>query len=346
MPGLDVFSGNAFSMQSLTARLLDRAHVPMRLGQLGIFQAEGIRTLDVSVEKQGNTLVLVQTTERGAPAKQNVKDGRTVVKLPTRRVALEDTINADEVQNVRAFGSESELDTLQAEVDRRNDRMDLSIVATEEFHRIGAMKGIILDADGSTLIDLFTTFGVTAQSEVDFDLDNATPASGALRKKCASVIRIIQDALGGLPFNGVHCMCSSQFWDDLIAHPEVRETVKNFPAALTLRESGVGRAHGNQPIQVLNFGGITFEEYRGAIGSTKYVADDKAHLFPTGAPELFLSRYAPAEYWDTVNTIGLPRYARINPDGTDPDHKRTIRLQSQLLHFCTRPRTLVPAKRT
>jgi hypothetical protein len=141
-------------------------------------------------------------------------------------------------------------------------------------------------------------------------------------------------------------MCSSQFFDDLVAHPEVRETVKNFPAALTLRESGVGRGGNGQPVMQLRFGGITFEEYRGAIGSTKYVADDKAHVFPIGVPDLFLTRYAPAEYFDTVNTIGLPRYALVNPDGTDPAHKRTLRVQSQMIHLCTRPRTLVPAKRT
>ena len=44
MPGMDVFNSLPFSTQSLTARLIDQPHVPMRLGDLGIFSAEGVRT--------------------------------------------------------------------------------------------------------------------------------------------------------------------------------------------------------------------------------------------------------------------------------------------------------------
>jgi len=341
MPGLDVFNSNAFGMQSLTARLLDQPHKPMRIGALGIFQSEGVRTTDISIERQGNTLVLVQTTARNAPAVQNVKDGRNLRKLSTVRVAVEDTVTADEVQNVRAFGSESELDTLQAEIDRRTGRMNSSVDATEEYHRVGALKGTVLDADGSTLFDLFTEFGVAAQTEVDFDLDNAAPASGALRRACTAQIRKVETELGGLPYSNVHAMCSPEFFDDLVAHPEYRATYLNWPEAAQLRTRA-----GGQQVRVVSFGGIEFEEYTGTVGGTAYVAANKAHIFPVGTPELFISRYAPAEYFETVNTVGLPRYAIMNPDGTDPRHKRTVRLQSQWIHLCTRPRVLIPAKRT
>ena len=63
-------------------------------------------------------------------------------------------------------------------------------------------------------------------------------------------------------------------------------------------------------------------------------------------PELFITRYSPAEYIETVGTVGLPRYAIMNPDGTDPKHKRTVRVQSQAIHLMTRPRAQVLAKRT
>ena len=338
MPGMDIFDSNAFSMQSLTGRLIDQPHVPMRISELGIFESAGIRTTKASIERQGNTLVLVQTSERGAPAQQNVKDARSLIDVPTARIALEDVVNADEVQSVRAFGSESELDTLVAEVDRRNARMSRSIDATEEHQRIGALKGQVLDADGTVLIDLFTTFGVSAQTEIDFDLDNASPADGALRKQCSAVIRLIEDELGGLAYTNILAQCSSQFFDDLTAHSEFRATFLNQIAAAGLRERIARRR--------VDFGGITFEEYRGKVGGTKYVADDKAHIFPLGVSELYLTRYAPAEYFDTVNTIGLPRYARMNPDGIDGDSKRTLRVQSQVFHICTRPRVLIPAKRT
>ncbi len=338
MPGFEIFDNDAFTMQSMTSRLIDMPHIPTRISELGIFENDGVRTSKVSVEKQKNTLVLVQTTERGAPGIQNVKDGRDLIDIPTARVAMEDVVNADEIQNVRAFGSESELDTLVAEMDRRNLRMSRSIDATIEHQRISALKGQVLDADGSILIDLFTTFGVTAQTELGFDLDNASPAAGVLRKHCSTVIRLIEDELGGLPYTNIFAQCSSQFFDGLTAHAEYRANKLNFEDARDLS--------GRIARRRVEFGGITWEEYRGAVGGTKYVADDKAHVFPVGVPELYLTRYAPAEYFDTVNTVGLPRYARVNPDGTDGDNKRTVRVQTQTLNICTRPRVLIPLRRT
>lgn len=343
MPGLDVFNSNAFSMQSLTARLLDRAHRPLRLGEMGLFQAEGIRTTDVSIERQGNTIQLVPSSKRGAPAAQNVKDTRTLRKFETVRIAIEDTITADEVQNVRAFGSESEVETYEAEVDRRADRMSASIAITEEFQRIGALKGQILDADGSTvLLDLNTAFGVSAQTEVDFAMasgDSATERS--LRDKISAIIRTIEDELEALPYTGIHAICSPQFFDDLVGHNAVKGAYQGFQAGAAMLSERAARSG-----RFFIWGGVTFEEYRGTVGGIKYVADDKAHFFPLGVPDLFITRYAPAEYIETVGTIGLPRYVIMNPDGRDPKHQRTVRVQSQAIHLMTRPRAMVLAKRT
>ena len=56
--------------------------------------------------------------------------------------------------------------------------------STLEHLRIGAIKGQILDADGSAVIyDLFTEFGVTQHTEIDFDLDNASPSTSTTRAR-------------------------------------------------------------------------------------------------------------------------------------------------------------------
>lgn len=337
---MDVFRANAasaFNMMQLTATLLDQPHIPMRLGELGLFNAQGIRTTTVSIERQANTLVLVPTTPRGGPAYQNKKDDRTLTQIPTVRLAIEDTISADEVQGIRALGSESELRTVQDEVNMRNIRMSNSIEATIEYHRIGAIKGLVLDSNGDTLVDLFSTFGVSAQSEVAFDLSNASPAPGALRRVCSGIIRTIEDELGGLPYSGIYAMCSSQFFDDLTAHSEYRATMLNWEAATQLAERIARRR--------ITFGGILFEEYRGNVGGTKYVDDDKAFCFPLGVPELFITRYAPAEFMETVGTIGLPRYAFLEYDRSTMPRKVSPTVQTQILNICTRPRVLVKAKR-
>ena len=64
---------------------------------------------------------------------------------------------------------------------RLRQHAQLTLDPTIEYQRVGALKGIILNGDGSTLYNLFTEFGVTPPTEVGFDLANATPANGALR---------------------------------------------------------------------------------------------------------------------------------------------------------------------
>jgi Phage major capsid protein E/DDE superfamily endonuclease len=82
-----------------------------------------------------------------------------------------------------------------------------------EHVRVGAIKGQILDADGTQVIyDLFTEFGVTQHTEIDFDLDNASPAPGAVKKKCHDIRRKIEDELGVVPYDHIHAVCGPDFF--------------------------------------------------------------------------------------------------------------------------------------
>jgi hypothetical protein len=341
MPHMDAFDSDVFSMNSLTLALLDQPHIPRRLGELGIFEEDGVPTTDISIEKDTNTLSLVQTSPRGAPAQTRTKDPRTMFKIPSVRVAYEDAVMADEVQNLRAFGSENDLQTLENEVNNRMVRLSNDVEATLEYHRATCIAGNVLDADGSTLYDMATLFGVALPSSVDFAMDAAdSPAAdGSLRRTCSSIIRTIEDALGDLPYDSIHAMCGSNFFDDLTAHPEYRAHKLSWEAATQLDERIARRS--------VQFGGITFEEYRGTVGGTAYVNTDQAKFFPIGTPGLFITRYSPAEYWDTVNTVGLPRYVRqVASNNLDPDVGRVFRVQAHPTTLCTRPGVLVPATRT
>jgi hypothetical protein len=166
MPALDIFGSSAFTMVALTDAINKMPYVPGRIGQLGLFREQGVSTTSVMIEEREGSLNLVETTARGAPAIQNTTNKRKA-RSRGAPLALEDTILADEVQNVRAFGSESMLEGVQAVVNQRMSEMATKMDATLEHLRIGAIKGQILDADGSAVIyDLFTEFGVTAHTEI------------------------------------------------------------------------------------------------------------------------------------------------------------------------------------
>jgi hypothetical protein len=334
----DVFNDDAFSVVSLTDSINKVPFVPGRLGRLGLFEPRSVATTQVMLEEKNGLIRLIPNTPRGASGTQNQTEKRKARSLVVPHLPQEDKILADEIQGVRMFGSDNQLETIQNVVAQRQATMSRNLDATLENLRVGSIKGIIYDSDGSTVIyNLFTEFGVSQISEIDFDLDAGSPASGVLRKKCTDVERKIATELGGAPYSGIHCMCGDAFWDDLIAHPEVRETYLGQQEASELR-NGVAYA-------TFNFGGITFENYRGYIGSTAYIHTDKAHFFPVGVPGLFLNYFAPADYMETANTLGLPKYMK---QAADHRFNKFVDLEAQSnpLPICTRPRVLIQAKRT
>ncbi|MDI5886215.1 major capsid protein, partial [Cobetia amphilecti] len=83
----------------------------------------------------------VPAGERGAPADPLKRNKRTGVTFNAVHLPVTDTILADEVQNVRAFGSEDQLVGVQQVVDTKLGRMARRIDATLEWQRMGALKG-------------------------------------------------------------------------------------------------------------------------------------------------------------------------------------------------------------
>ncbi len=338
MGALDIFRSDAFSVTSLTDAINKVPFQPGQVMGLGLFQEQGIATTSVMIEEKDGILYLVPNTPRGAGAKQNETGKRKARSLVIPHLPVFDKIMADEIQGVRAFGSDNQLESVQTVVDGRIMTMSNSLDATIEHLALGAIKGQILDSDGSSVIyDLFTEFGVSQETEVDFDLDNATPAAGALRKKCAGVLRAISTNLGAATVRSAHAFCGAAFFDDLIAHAEVRDTYLAQQEAAQLR----GGYYGER----FMFGGIVWEEYRGSIGGVDFINTDKCHVFPVGVPGLFKLYYGPADYMETVNTIGLPKYMK---QAADERFNKFVDLEAQSnpLPICTQPKALIKGKRT
>ncbi len=339
---LDIFNTDPFSVVSLTDAINHTKYVPGRLSQLGIFLETSVAVTTVTFEERNGILTLVAPSPRGGPG-QTVDKGKSNLRaVPIPHFQIDDAIMAEEVQNVRPFGQESGLETVMAKVDERMQMHSQSMAATQEYARVGAYKGIVTYMDGSTL-DLFDLFGVQQDSEVDFDLDNANPAPGALRKKCAQVVRQVANTLDGVPYGYLRAECSDSFFDDLLSHPEVIDSYKGTSMAEVLRR-GYILPDGSKIFGAFEFGDIVWENYRGKIGGTKFIADDKCHIAPMGVPGLFRTAYGPADYVDTVNTLGRRLYMRQrlmrNEKGVEID------VQMNNLEYCTRPKALIKGKRT
>lgn len=344
MPTLDVFKTDAFSLQSLTAAILKAPFKPGRLGQLGIFAERGITTTSVVVEEKDGQLSLIANTPRGAPAERPVgRKARTARSFAVPHLTRESAVYADEIQNVRAFGTESDVEAVQTIVDERLMTLRMMHEVTLEFHRIGALKGTILDADGSTTIfNLFTEFGVTQQTQAMALTTDDTDVRG----KCVAVARQVESELGASVYSGLRGLCSASFFDSLVDHPNVKEAFRYQQGQMLgrdLRYAG------------FSFGGITWEEYRGSVnkadesGTVAFITAGDAYVFPEGAMTvdgpLFRTIFAPADFLETVNTVGLPLYVKNAPDPEGLNRFVKLHSQSNPLCLCLRPRAVVKCTR-
>lgn len=324
---LNVFSGSAFEFTKLVAAINKEPYQPTMLGSMGLFQDEGVSTLTVAIEMQDGKLTLVPTAPRGAPGvaknleRRNIRDFRTV-HLPQRVAVM-----ADEVSGLRAFGSETEEEVAMAYLQKKMAvaRRDLDL--THEWQRMGALKGIVLDADATTVIyNYFTEFGVSQTTHSTA----FSSASTAVLQSIVALKRKVEDKLGGVMMSGVEVLCSPEFFDALTAHPAVVETYK-------YQQSQVLREDRRDGFTLAN--NVTFREYRGTIGGNRFIAANKAIVVPTGVPDLFKTYFSPAPYMETVNTMGLPFY--MKQKNMDYDVGAEWQVQSNPLHIVTRPDAIV-----
>lgn len=338
---LDVFNNDAFSVTSLTNALTDLKYRPGRLAELGLFSTTSVSTLTIAIERVGDILQRIKPTPRGAPGEVRDMPKRNVRDFRLRHFKRDWAVLADEVQGVRAFGSETMLETVQGLVMQKMVANLADFDLEEEAQRLGALTGLITFADGSTM-DLYSEFGVSQLAEVNFDLGNATPADGVLRKTCTQQIRKMKKALGGVPFTSIHAMAGDNFFDDLLQHKEVRDTYKGWSDAQILRDSYVGKNRGSNPM--FEFGGITWENYGEIDGEGVGIATDKARFFPMGVPNMFQTFYGPADYRQTVNTLGQRLYAMQEPMKFDRGVEGEVQMNA--LQLATRPGALFGGRRT
>ena len=327
------FSNPAFSMAALTAAINILPNRYGRLEELNLMPPKPVRQRQIVVEEMNGVLNLLPTLPPGSPGTVGVRGKRKLRSFVVPHIPHDDVVLPEEVQGIRAFGSETETETVAGVVARHLETMRNKHAITLEHLRFGALKGLILDADGSVIYDLYSEFGITAKS---FDWDIAAHDSGFdVGKACRELLRYVEDNLQGERMTGIHVLVGKDFFEALTTHDDVIAAYERWQDGQALRTDM--RAG-------FSFCGITFEEYRGqatdANGTARrFIAAGEAHAFPLGTIDTFGTYFAPADFNETVNTVGQPLYAKQEPRkfdrGTD------LHTQSNPLPMCHRPGVLV-----
>lgn len=342
MAHMDIFNSNAFSLLELGAAIEKMDYLPSTIGGLNLFTTKPLRTRKLDIEMKNDTLSLVGFSERGSAPKQNDRYSRTLRDFTVPRLALQDTVWAEEVSGLREFGTESELMTVQREIAGRLQTMRQKIEYTEEYLRLAAIQGRVLDpSNGSVYYNYYTEFGITEAAAVSFELDVATTDVGAI---CRDLIRSVMRQAKGAWIDGrtrLHGIVGDAFFDALINHPKVTDLWKNWVAAAELRNI--------DPFTMFPFGGIVFHNYRGSDNNAEIaIGVDDAKFFPVNAEGVFIKGQSPAdEFIDYVNTPGQAVYAFRKLDKEfDTPRFVSFHVHAYPLYMCAKPELLRRGTRT
>lgn len=330
---LDVFSGDAFTYVSLCAAVDRMGYVPGLLtGMPGLVVPRPVRTTEVWVEERDFMPALVQTSPRGAPPPERSGDRRKARPFQTVRIADKSRINASELLGIREFGQEQAMKSAQSEVDRRNFKMKQDFALTKENMLLGAVQGLVVDADGSTINDWAAEFSQTIPAEVTWTFPST--ADGTILQHCNQTRRGIARALRGLGGNvvEVHALAGDEWWDTFVTSAEVRQTYQYAMQALQL-QNNVGGAW-----ESFRYGKIIFHNYRSSDDGKIGVPSNKVKFFPVGAG-IFVRADAPGESFTDIGNVGQESYSRIVPD-RERDAWVDVEQYSYPLFVCTMPQAL------
>lgn len=327
MPNLDVFNQDPFSVTSLTAAVNNEKYRPGQVSATGLFEEDGVTTTTIYIEERDGVLGLVEPTARGGSGETKGDSKRRGIPFAVAHYQRDDAVFADEVQGIRAFGSEQNIEVLEDRVNKKSSRHAQDLTMTLEHQRVGAIKGVVATRDGNVLENLYTRFNIAVPNAISMRLNVEETDVG---KVFDGVRYSIEDSLD-LTYDGLHAFTGRDFHTALWRHKSVKETLLSHAGAVELRMSVP---------DVFEFGGCTWERYRtGQAASADlgapYFSANEAYVIPKGVPDMFLTRFAPADYMETVNTLGVPFYSKLWPMKNDKGMEMEIQMNA--ISINTRP---------
>jgi hypothetical protein len=311
------------------------SQMPIQYGRLqALFPFEGLPTRSVAIDFESNRLRLVPAHAWGGQPSTGTKFKRKTVILEIPQMTMEDVVYPMDVQDVRAFGSDNQLTTVNAETERKLMTERKKHEITLEYRKARALDGLILDADGSTVLyDLYSEFGVT-QHIINFNLGSPTTD---ILLKCQQVRRLMEDNLLGDTMSNIRVFVSRDFMDAFIAHPNVQK--------FYLQKAGTENLTAQNIRANFAFGGLIFEEFyeRSETANSATIVEfiDPGFGFatPEGTSSLYRSYGAPGDFNEAVNTIALPFYAKT--ERRKFDRGVDLHTQCNQLPLITQPNAII-----
>jgi hypothetical protein len=135
-------------MSELTKAINILPNIYGRCETLNLFPAKSVRQRSIAIEEKNGVLNLLPTQIPGAPGTVGTRGKRKTRTFSIPHILHADVVLPEEVQGIRAFGSENALQSIASVLTDHLQTLRNKHAITLEHLRMGALKCVILDADG------------------------------------------------------------------------------------------------------------------------------------------------------------------------------------------------------
>lgn len=307
---------NPYDRVELTSAVNYADYIPHELEVWLPWNSEGVTTRSVwiDVEEDGTLSIIDEKSPRSGKREyaDDVDYSGFTINIPY--YPQWDTLIAEATQGRRAFGSADEAQAYMLELTKKVQRMKDKNALTREFIRAGALQGIIYKKNGQVSQNLHQLAGTTPTTH-SFDLSSATTDVIA---EIQEAVEKVEDKLGkyqGLA-TSYKLIAGKNIHKKLSRHASVREAFRLWSATGAVGNMGSALRDDLRPGFPITTDVDLVSYSKGKIGETFFLHPDKALLCPI-IPGLYQTRYAPGTGKNSVNTIGIPETAQIEPLGFD-----------------------------
>ena len=206
------------------------------------------------------------------------------VELSIPRFAQKRLITAGELMNMRSFGTQRSLTTMASRVSEEQLDMRYEIDRTIEYMCVGALKGLVVDADGTTLLtfEIRASHKPAAFSGTKLWTDDASSPLQDIREWRRIIEEDVPPGGGG----DYIMLCGYKVMDALLKHSDIRELLR-YNLGQNIAETG----------RVLRLADARFIEYNGFYkdntGAIQRYIEPHQIIFVQNSPRWFSLQYSP-----------------------------------------------------
>jgi hypothetical protein len=330
----NVFNSDLFTEVALTETIMTAPLVPLGLSQY--FEAKGSPTKFVWADRKQNKSVLFNAYPRGGTEGNHMpQPTRDALILPIPHIPVYDEMLYDSWMSVRKFGSESETVGAEEVLSEKSLAMAQAMENSIESFRLGALRGVVKNGDGTTLLDINTTFNITRAS-MTIDLNGPD----TIKSQLMILRRNIQKKLGaGYPLKDVVLLVGFNAFSFLAQHAEITEAYDGQAnnRAFFRDNQAVAGEFRYADVTIKLYDWDTAADFPSALDDTgSTVADMEGLAFPVlQAGSIFKEVYGPGDTAQTYNVMGQKFFMNRMNDAWDLGIK--LRGQSNPLVYNTRP---------